>query len=117
MPSLLYHIGAGRIAMSEAATLCITTVWASWRPNQSDQNALHFLNTHIHMLDHTAVAHAGWHMPTTAFLLQLLETSQDDSFTVRQTISHIGEVVTRVTVRHVRLLSIDDIGSVGQRSG
>jgi hypothetical protein len=43
-------------------------------PNESYQDALHFFDAHIHMLDHTAVEHARWDMPVTTLRLQLAET-------------------------------------------
>ncbi len=66
------------------------------------QDTLHFINRHIHILDYTPVEHARWHMPVTALFLQCTEALQDDSFTVGETISHIGEIVTRVAVIHNR---------------
>ncbi len=54
------------------------------------------------MLNHTPVEHARWHMPVTALLLQCTEAPQNDSFTVGETVSDIGEIVTRVAVTHVR---------------
>jgi hypothetical protein len=85
--------------------------------DQPYQDALHFLNAYVYMLNHSPIEHTHWHMPTTTLLLQLLQALQDDSCTVRQTISHIREVVTRVTAWHGRLLHIDALCSVSQRSG
>jgi hypothetical protein len=39
-------------------------------------------------------------MPTTAFLLELAETPQDNAFAVRQSIPNVGYVIARITVRH-----------------
>ena len=66
--------------MSAATTLCLTTLWTSWRPNQSHQNTLHFLNAHVHMLNHSPVEHASRHIPPPTFLLQGIETLEDDTF-------------------------------------
>ncbi len=71
-------------------------------PNQSHQNTLHFLNTHIHMLNHSTVKHARRHIPPPTFLLQVSKTLEDDTFTVGETVSNVGEIVTRVTRGHQR---------------
>jgi hypothetical protein len=99
----LYHICTGRIAIPEATTLCITTVWASGLSNQSHQNTLHFLNAHVHMLDYRSIEHSYGHMSPTSFLLQVIETLEDDTFPVGETIADLGESVTSIMGRHVRL--------------
>jgi hypothetical protein len=71
-------------------------------PNQPYQDTLHFLNAHIHTLDHRPVEHSCRHIPSTAFLLEAGKTLQDDAFTVCQTISDIREIITRVTIKHRR---------------
>jgi hypothetical protein len=58
-------------------------------PNEADQDALHFLDAHIHMLNHTAVEHARRDMPVTALRLQFAEAPQDNAFTTGETISNI----------------------------
>jgi hypothetical protein len=58
-------------------------------PNQSHQNALHFLNAHIHLLDRTPVQHTRWYVSTSTFLLQSIETLQDNAFTVGEPIADI----------------------------
>jgi hypothetical protein len=52
------------------------------------------------MLNYCPVEHARRHIPPTTFLLQVIETLEDDTFTVGKTVSHIGEVVTRVMSIH-----------------
>ena len=86
--------------MTEAITLCITTVWALWRPNESYQNPLYFLNAHIHMLDHSSIEHSCRHIPSPTFLLQVVETLEDDSFPAGETVSDVWQIITRVTVVH-----------------
>jgi hypothetical protein len=56
----------------------------------SDEDALHFLDAHVNMLNYTSVKHGRWHMPTTSLLLQVVETLQDDAFTTGEPIAHIG---------------------------
>jgi hypothetical protein len=73
---------------------------------QSYKDTLHFLDAHINILDHTSVEHTRWHMPTTTLLLQFLQAPEDDSFTMGETILHIWQRVTRITVWHIRLLHI-----------
>jgi hypothetical protein len=40
--------------------------------NEPNENALHFFNAHIDMLDHTPVEHTRWDVPIAALLLQFL---------------------------------------------
>src|SRR5438874_5134722 len=70
--------------------------------DQSHQNTLHLLNTHVHLLNHTSVQHSRRYIPPPAFLLQGMETLEDDTFTMAETVSNIGEIGTRVTGRHIR---------------
>ncbi len=42
-------------------------------------------------------------MPVAAFLLEFVETPEDYAFTVGETVSDIGEIVTRITVLPVRV--------------
>ena len=95
----LYHSCAGRSGMTAATTLCIAMVWVSWRLNQSHQDTLHFCNAHVHVLNHSPVEHPRRHIPPPALLLQGMETLQDDTFPMGETVANIGEVVTRVTGR------------------
>jgi hypothetical protein len=69
-------------------------------PDQPYQNTLHFFNAHVHMLNHSSIQHSRRHIPPPAFLLQVVETLEDDTFPVGETVSNIGEVVTRVMVGH-----------------
>src|SRR6266446_1224170 len=75
---------------------------AEWMSDQPHQNTLHLLNTHVHMFNHSPVKHARRNIPPPAFLLQSIETLEDNTFTMGETVSNIGEVVTRVTDRHIR---------------
>jgi hypothetical protein len=69
--------------------------------DESYQNTLHFLHAHIDILDHTPIKHSCRHMPPTAFLLERIETLQDNAFTGGETVSYIREIVMKVTGRHV----------------
>ena len=73
--------------------------------NEPYQDTLHFLNTHIHMLNYTAIQHSCRHIPSPSFLLQVIETLEDDTFTVSDTVSNIEEVVTRLTAMHPQVSS------------
>ena len=68
-------------------------------PDEPHQDTLHLINGHIHILNDAAIEHTSWHMPITAFLLKVAETPQDDAFPVGKTISDIGYMVMRITVR------------------
>src|SRR5712691_4984260 len=70
--------------------------------DQPYQDTLHFLNGHVYMLNHTPVEHPCRHIPPTTFLLQGVETLQDDTFPVGQTVSNIREIVTRVMSMYSR---------------
>jgi hypothetical protein len=72
--------------------------------DQSHKDTRHFLDTHIHMLDHTSIQHPRWHIPTTMLLLQCLEAPQDDAFTMAETVLHIWQRVMRIMMRHGLLL-------------
>ena len=65
-------------------------------PDQPHQNTLHFLNAHVHMLNHSTVRHSCRNMPPTAFLLQVIEALEDDTFPTGETVFHIREIVTRI---------------------
>jgi len=83
---------------------------------QSYKNALHFLDAHVNMLDHTSIEHPRWHMPTTTLLLQCLEAPQDNSFTLGETVCHIGQFITRITIGLLTFfprLSAEDIATMG----
>jgi hypothetical protein len=68
--------------------------------NQPHQNALHFLNTHVHMLNHSPIQHARRNIPPPTLLLQVVETLENDAFPLGETVSDVGEIVTRVMGRH-----------------
>jgi hypothetical protein len=52
------------------------------------------------MLHHRPVQHARRYIPPTTFLLQGMETLEDDTFSVNETVSDVGEVITRSTMVH-----------------
>ena len=54
------------------------------------------------MLNHSPVERSCRHIPLTTFLLQVVETLQNDAFPVGETVSNIGEIVTRSTVGRQR---------------
>lgn len=68
--------------------------------NESDQNALHLVDTHVYMLDHTAVKHPGWHVSAGALVLQLLEAPQHNALTPCEAVSNIGEVIATIMIWH-----------------
>jgi hypothetical protein len=70
-------------------------------PDQPHQDSLHFLNAHIDMLNHAPVQHSRRDIPPTTFLLQVIETLENNTFPMGETVSNIREVVTRVMVVHV----------------
>jgi hypothetical protein len=80
-----------------------TALWQEFVSYQSYQNTLHFLNAHVYMLYHSTIQHARRNIPPPAFLLQVIEALEDNAFTVGETISDIGEVVTRVMGRHMQV--------------
>jgi hypothetical protein len=72
--------------------------------DQPYQNTLHFLNAHIDMLNHSSVQHPCRHIPPPSFPLQVIETLEDDAFTMSETVSNIWERVTRVMAMHRSML-------------
>src|SRR5215472_4245755 len=64
-------------------------------PNKPHQNTLHLLHAHIHRRSHGRVEHPCWNVPPATFLLQVIETLEDDTFTRGQTVSNIGEIITK----------------------
>jgi hypothetical protein len=48
--------------------------------------------------------HFSRNIPPATFLLQGVETLQDDAFPVGETVSDVGEIVTRITGRHMKVL-------------
>jgi hypothetical protein len=57
--------------------------------DEAYKNTLHLVNAHIHTFHHTAIQHPRWHVPTTTLLLQFLETPENDSLTMGETVLHI----------------------------
>jgi hypothetical protein len=55
---------------------------------------------HIHILNHSPIQHSRRDIPPTAFLLQVIEALEDDTFPVGETVSDVWEIITRVTVVH-----------------
>jgi len=72
--------------------------------DEPNKNALHFLDAHIDVFEDAPVEHPRWHVPTTALLLQFLQAPENDALTMGETVLHIWQIVTRIMVRHVRLL-------------
>ena len=72
-------------------------------PDETYKYTLHFCDAHIHMLDDAPVEHSRWHVPTTALLLQGLETPEDDSFVMGEAVSYIRHRVMGIMRRHGRL--------------
>jgi len=52
------------------------------------------------MFNHSPIQHARRDIPPTAFLLQGIETLEDDTFPLGETISDVWESVIRVSVVH-----------------
>src|SRR5215510_12948639 len=71
--------------------------------NQPYQNILHFLNAHVHMLNHSSVQHTRRHIPPTTFLLQGVETLEDDTFPLGEPVSNVWQIVARITGRHMKV--------------
>jgi hypothetical protein len=69
-------------------------------PDQPYQNTLHFFNAHIDILNHSSIEHSRRNIPPLTFLLQIIETLEDDTFPVGETVSDVGEVVMRVLAVH-----------------
>src|SRR5438093_6937213 len=53
------------------------------------------------MLNHSSVEHSCGDIPPSSFLLQGIETLEDDSFPDGKTVFHIWEIVTGVTSTHM----------------
>ena len=82
--------------------------------DEPDKNALHFFNAHIDMLDHTPVEHTRWNVPMTALLLQFLQ-APEDAFVMGETVLYIWQIVTRITLQHVRFFPrsyVEDIATI-----
>jgi hypothetical protein len=70
--------------------------------DQPHQDALHCLNAHIHILDDRSIKYPCGNMSPPAFLLQVIQTFQDDTFRVGKTVSDVWEIGTRVMDIHVK---------------
>ena len=70
--------------------------------DEPNKNALHFLNAHVYILDYSSIEHSRRNIPPPAFLLQVVETLENDTFSMGETVSNVGEIVTRVTRGHQR---------------
>ena len=70
--------------------------------DEPDKNALHFFNAHIDILDYAPIEHTRWNVPITALLLQFLQAPEDDSFVMGETVLYIWQIITRITIQHVR---------------
>jgi hypothetical protein len=55
------------------------------------------------ILAHTSIQHSRRDIPPTTFLLQGVETLQDNTFPMGETVSDIRKIVTRVTGRHMKV--------------
>jgi len=77
-----------------------------WISDEAYKNTLHFLNTHSYMLGHTFVKHPRWDVPTMALLLPFFQAPENDSLTMGETVCHIWQIITRITIWHIRLLHI-----------
>jgi hypothetical protein len=71
-------------------------------PNEPYQNTLHFLNAHVHMLNHSPVKHSRGDIPPTTLLLQGMETLEDDTFSMGKPVSDVWQIVMRITAIHIR---------------
>jgi hypothetical protein len=60
--------------------------------DQPYEDTLHFLNAHVYVLNHCSVQHSCGNIPPPTFLLQVIETLEDDAFPVGETVSNIGEI-------------------------
>ena len=70
--------------------------------DQPHQNTLHLLNCHVYILNYSPVEHSCRDIPPPAFLLQGMETLEDHTFPMGETVSDVREIVTRVMVGHQR---------------
>ena len=55
--------------------------------DQPHQDTLHFLNAHIDMLNHSPIEHSCRDIPPPAFLLQGIQTLENDTFSMGETVS------------------------------
>jgi hypothetical protein len=52
------------------------------------------------MFNDRSIEHPRRHIPPTTFVLQVIETLEDDAFPMSETVSDVGELVTRVAAMH-----------------
>jgi hypothetical protein len=72
-------------------------------PNEPYQNTLQFLNAHVHKLNHSSVQHSCRNIPPPTFLLQVVETLQNYTFPMGETVSNVGKMLTRIMGRHMKV--------------
>ena len=65
--------------------------------DEPNENALHFFNAHIDMLDYTPIEHTRWDVPITALLLQCLQAPEDNAFLMSETVTDVWQIVTSIT--------------------
>jgi hypothetical protein len=65
--------------------------------DEPHENALHFFNAHIDMLDHTPVEHTRGDVPIAALLLQCLQAPEDNAFLMGETVTYVWQIVTSIT--------------------
>lgn len=58
--------------------------------------SLKFLHAHIQMLDDPAVEHRSRYTPSSTFILQPVETIQDDPLFAGESVSHIRKIVNNI---------------------
>jgi hypothetical protein len=71
--------------------------------DQPYQNALHFRHAHVYVLNHSSVQHSCGNIPPPTFLLQVVKALQNDTFPMGETVPDVGEIVTRVMGRHMKV--------------
>src|SRR5262245_14688171 len=80
-----------------------TALWQEFMSDHPAQNNLHFLIAHIYVLDHRSVEQSCRNISPTAFLLQVIEALEDDSFPVGEPVSDVWKIVARITGRHMKV--------------
>src|SRR5215831_18819446 len=55
------------------------------------------------MLNHSSIEHSRKHIPPPSFLLQVIQTLENDTVPMGETVLHIRKRVTKVTARHVHV--------------
>jgi hypothetical protein len=80
-----------------------TALWQEFMSDEPYKDTLHFRNAHVHILDDSPVQHSCGHIPPTTFLLQVVETLQNDTFPVGEPVSNVGKFLTKITGRHMKV--------------